>query len=506
VTAPNSLDALRVIDRLQVGPVILEPDRLVAPYTVTVGEQTDSTELVFKYEEPVFSAAEIASGSNLALVAAAQVALNYGLFCRQIVFVGPHDERDRRFLTEMARHTAREIYVIKLLRANPFLLDSLGPLPAERQEDFLGAELRFEGDAGEPPGAWEVAGARHAVLSSGGKDSLLTFGLLQEMGLETHPIYVNESGRHWYTALNAYRHFSRQVPNTSRVWTSADRVFTWMLRHLPFVRKDFAKVRADIYPIRLWTVAVFLFGALPLLRKRGVGRLLVGDEFDTTARHRRKGITHYGGLYDQSRYFDNALTRYFGRKRWGISQFSIIRSLSELLIQKVLVERYPELLRHQVSCHATHVDGERVRPCGRCEKCRRIIGMLVALGADPRVCGYTDQQIDHGLSDYFTKGVHLEPPCAEHVAHLLLGRGVVPGAAPAQVPSAHAEVLQLRFDDESAPLDSIPTDLRPSLYRVLLEHAGGAVRRSGKAWIAVDPLDAEALARPYRFEDAEGPR
>ena len=509
MTAPGPLDALRVIDRLQVGPVTLEPDRLVAPYTVTRGEQTDRTELIYKYEEPVFSAAEVATGSNLASVVAAQVALNYGLFCRQIVFVGPHDERDRRFLTGMARHTAREIYVNKLLRPNPFLLDSLGPLPAERADDFLGAKLRFEGPAGEPS-PWQVDRARHAVLSSGGKDSLLTFGLLHEMGLETHPIFVNESGRHWYTALNAYRHFSRQVRHTTRVWTSADRVFTWMLRHLPFVRPDFAKVRADIYPIRLWTVAVFLFGALPLLRKRGIGRLLVGDEFDTTARLSHKGITHYGGLYDQSRYFDNALTRYFGRKRWSISQFSILRPLSELLIQKVLVERYPDLLRHQVSCHAAHIDGDRVRPCGRCEKCRRIVAMVVALGADPRVCGYTDPQNEQALSAFFSKGVHLEPPCAEHVAHLLRQQGVAPGYEPARAPGTNPEVLQLRFDDECAPMDAIPADLRAPLYRILLEHAGGAVRRGGKAWSAVNPTDEDSLALPYRFEHAErgagGPR
>jgi hypothetical protein len=226
----------------------------------------------------------------------------------------------------------------------------------------------------------------------------------------------------------------------------------------------------------------------------------VGDEFDTTVRRSHRGITHYGGLYDQSRYFDNALTRYFQRKRWGVSQFSIIRPLSELLIQKVLVERYPELLRHQVSCHATHVEGERARPCGRCEKCRRIIGMLVALGADPEVCGYTAPQVAGGLAAYFAKGVHLEPAAAEHVAHLLLERGVRPAVPPARPPGPRREVLQLRFDDESAPLDGIPVDLRLPLYRILLEHADGAVRRRGKAWVAADPLDEAALALPYRYE------
>ncbi len=112
-------------------------------------------------------------------------------------------------------------------------------------------------------------------------------------------------------------------------------------RQLPFIRPDFARLRADEYPIRLWTVAVFLFGALPLLRKRGLGRLVIGDEYDTTRKMTHKGIPHFDGLFDQSRYFDIAMTRYFARKGWGVEQFSVLRPLSELFIEKILVERYP---------------------------------------------------------------------------------------------------------------------------------------------------------------------
>ncbi|MFH1350798.1 MAG: creatininase family protein [Pseudomonadota bacterium] len=50
--------------------------------------------------------------------------------------------------------------------------------------------------------------------------------------------------------------------------------------------------------------------------------ILDSEVGDTTRRLSLQGITHYDGLYDQSRYFDNALTRYFHRKGWGISQFS----------------------------------------------------------------------------------------------------------------------------------------------------------------------------------------
>lgn len=389
----DPLDPLGVIRRLEVGPVRLEARRVTAPYRVFQEGREDVLELVYRFEEDVFSP-EQGESLNLACMLSAQVALNYGLFCDEIVFHGPYDKYDRRFMEQMARNTARDIFVKKFLEPNPFLLESFPRMAPLKRDHYLRAQFRFQGETPpegpEPQGGektrriWDLDFAKHAVLSSGGKDSLLSFGLLKEIGHEVHPIFVNESGRHWFTALNAYRYFSENVPNTARVWTNADRLFNWMLRHLPFVRQDFSTIRSDEYPIRLWTVAVFLFGALPILRKRGIGRLVIGDEFDTTRRLTHHGITHYDGLYDQSRYFDNALTRYFNRKGWDVSQFSILRPLSELLIEKILLERYPHLQAKQVSCHAAHKEEGRIHPCGRCEKCRRIVGMLAALGGTPR--------------------------------------------------------------------------------------------------------------------------
>jgi creatinine amidohydrolase/Fe(II)-dependent formamide hydrolase-like protein len=278
-----------------------------------------------------------------------------------------------------------------------------------------------------------------------------------------------------------------------------------MLRHIPFIRPDFADVRSDEYPIRLWTVAVFLFGALPLLRKRGIGRLLIGDEFDTTERMAFKGITHYNGLYDQSRYFDNALSRYCLRKGWQISQFSILRQVSEMLIEKVLVERYPKLQEHQMSCHATHKEGERIKPCGKCEKCRRIVGMLLAVGADPKRCGYTGEQIQACLMDLADKGVHQESAGAQQLLFLLSKNGILEiDSSSKKVIKENPEVLQLRFEPERAPMNGIPVDLRKPLYSILLKHSNGAVRRSGRKWIGFDLLSDSSLNVPYPFEVSSG--
>ncbi len=501
---PDPFAPLAVIGRLEVGPARLERKRVVTPYRVTTERGSAETDLVYTYEEDVFDPGD-PGDLNLAHVIGSQVALNYGLFCDEIAFRGPLDAVDRAFLAASARNTAREIYVKKFLEPNPFLRGGASSLPTVRRRDYLRARLTFP-DAGETRKArvpWATSRGRHAVLSSGGKDSLLTYGLLRELGRETHPVFLNESGRHWFTALNAYRHFASNVPGTARVWTNSDRVFSWMLRHLSFVRPDFADVRSDEYPIRLWTVAVFLFGALPLMRKRGIGRLLIGDEHDTSRRASFRGIPHYDGLYDQSRYFDETMSRYFGRKGWNVAQFSILRPLSELLVQKTLAERYPELLRLQVSCHATHRGDGVVRPCGRCEKCRRIVAMLVALGKEPSECGYGPEAVAGCLASLAKEGINQEKAGVAQLAHMLREGGHLKGPTLGGVrPRPHPEVLAVRVDAERSPLSALPRDLVQPLAPLFLDHARGAVRRVGRLWVETDFAKDVESPPPYPFEAA----
>ncbi|UCG07048.1 MAG: creatininase family protein, partial [Desulfobacterales bacterium] len=204
------LSILRVFDRLEVGPIKLEPRRMMAPYRLFWDGKEDQTELIYNYEESVFDPDEPDS-RNLADMIAAQVAINYGLFCNAIVFHGVYDDIDRRFIRDMAENTAREIYVKKFLEPNPFLVGSAADLTPEKRQKYLLADFQFpealRAKTKSPWQLWSTNRDKHCVLSSGGKDSLLSYGLLNEFGREVHPIFVNESGRHWFTALNAYRHF-----------------------------------------------------------------------------------------------------------------------------------------------------------------------------------------------------------------------------------------------------------------------------------------------------------
>ncbi|RMG22591.1 MAG: creatininase family protein [Bacteroidetes bacterium] len=501
------LSPLLVWDRLEVGPVQVEKKRIIAPYRIYAQGTETQNELIYTYEEAVFDPAD-PQAHNLAAMITAQLAFNYGLFCRQMVFHGLFDTLDKRFIRQMVENTSREIYVNKILwKENPFLKPGLKAAVAPRKlRRYTQAEISFVSSSQLPPPGWQhwqTDKHRHCVLSSGGKDSLLGYGLLKEVGAEVHPIFVNESGRHWFTAVNAFKYLKSQDPHTARVWTNSDRIFSWALRQMPFIRPNFADIRSDDYPIRLWTVAVFLFGVLPLMRKRKIGRLLIGNEYDTTRREQFEGIPHYDGLYDQSRFFDEALSAYFLKKGWSISQFSILRPLSELLILKILVGRYPDLQRQQLSCHAAHKDPAdgRIHPCGRCEKCRRITGMLMALGADPQACGYSEAQVEECLQALARKGVKQLGTDATHLLYLLAEKGLIQlPAAEQAVLAPHAEVKSLRFDPLRARPWDIPIELRRPLLEIFQQYAREVLYRKKGKWKPYSWQKSADFLTPYPFE------
>ncbi|MGD8307092.1 MAG: creatininase family protein, partial [Ignavibacteria bacterium] len=124
----KNLKQLLEIDRLEVGPVKIEKNRLIAPYTVFQNGKRDSIDLIYKYEEDVFDPTD-ESSVNLASMIASQVALNCGLFCNKIIFNGLYDSTDQRLIKDMMENTSREIYVKKFLENNPFLTGPAAKLP-----------------------------------------------------------------------------------------------------------------------------------------------------------------------------------------------------------------------------------------------------------------------------------------------------------------------------------------------------------------------------------------
>ena len=500
-----SLDSFVVQKKLSVTNIEVQPKKVKALYVVErFSGETDSYELIYSYDSPYFNKKN-GTDVNLASMMLVQVALNYGLFFQTIELDGLYDKTDKKFLAAMLEVSSKEILTNKLLIKNEFIKAPYDRLKPEKRARYTQADLQFNNscfrhlslDARRN----QPDRNKYAILSSGGKDSLLTYGIMKEIG-EPYPVFINEAGRHWFTAVNSHKYLQALEPNTGKPWCNSDRVFNWMLKQLPFIRENYAAIRSDIYPIRLWTVAVFLFGVLPIVRKKGIGNILVGNEYDTTVRGDISGIAHYSGLYDQSKYFDNGMTRYYRSKGWQINQFSILRSMSELLIMKMLTKRYPHLQQHQVSCHAAHKIGERMHPCGKCEKCRRIIGMLCALDENPARCGYSEAQTAAGLAALEMQSVKQIGSDASHLYHLLLEKNCIrKNPHTIKIAKEHSEITKLRFDKERSNLADTPMYIREPLFALLNAYGDGAVMRVARRWQDII-LDASFLtATPYLMDE-----
>lgn len=490
---------LIVFKSLKVLKPEIKSDSVKSKYQLTLKNgEVVTNEMIYTYHEKVFDKNDLAH-RNLASNMMVQVAMNYGLFCDQLVFEGAFDDFDQRFIRDMIENTSREIYVNKFLQPTEFLLPPYNHMQPEKKDKYTNAEIQFISE--DVSDLKKVNSAvpnkeKFAILSSGGKDSLLSYGLLKEK-FDPHPVYVNESGRHWFTAYNAFHYMEKVEPNTARVWCNSDRIFNWMARQMPFLRKDFQNVRSDQYPIRLWTVSVFLWGVIPIARKYNMANIIVGNEFDTSLKVNYNGITHYAGLYDQSKYFDNAYTRYYQKKSWGMNQYSILRSLSELLILKILVKRYPELQKQQVSCHASHKDGDRMLPCGKCEKCRRIVGMLKALDENPQRCGYTEDQITYALKALETKKVKQLGMDASQLYYMLTSKGLIqPDEINRKKAKEHKEILRLRFDQERSNTEDLPMWIRAFLWDIYLKYANGVSLLKDHKWQEIESSDP-FFEKPY---------
>ncbi|MCS7102503.1 MAG: hypothetical protein NZ992_01315, partial [Candidatus Korarchaeum sp.] len=219
---------------------------------------------------------------------------------------------------------------------------------------------------------------------------------------------------------------------------------------------------------------------LPFMIKHEIGNLVFGNEYDDpfSVPSYFKGIKHYNAIYDQSQDFENYMTEWFRMRGLGIKQWSPIRSISGLIVQRILYRRYPSVMRLQMSCHSPRYAGGEFLPCRDCNKCIGIKIFLLANGIDPTIIGYTNDLSD--VIEHVENGKYrLDEDELEHSLYLISERLKVklPRAAP------HPEVETVRFNDVTAKLDHIPyPELRTRVLNIIEHYVSGYSILRGGRW------------------------
>jgi hypothetical protein len=407
--------------------------------------------------------------------------LNYGLFSKEIKLMFPISASDFSLLNDFLDIFTRDIFINKFVRRkNPYILPQFLPLDreitAENSESI--AEIISLAISKDIPISQECNVNSCGVLSSGGKESLLTYSMLKEIGADVHPLYVNESGGHWRTALSAYRQFAENEPNTGRVWTNVDQFYMFMLDNMKIIRSDHRKIWSDTYPIRLCIFPVYVFLLLPVFARRKIGNLLIGSELDDPRSSSFfRGIKHYFGVYDQTQDFDLRMEHWYRQRIPGMRQWSAVRTLSGLIVERILTKRYPKLASVQRSCHSCHFEKGEIVPCGSCSKCQGVLLFLLANKVDPAIMRY-DKEAVLALPERASEGkLRLDEDEREHAIFL------------SQLPSLqgkknpHVETIHL--NKPTSDIELIPERFRIPLLRIVTEYTEGFTKLEGDFWIPV---------------------
>ena len=477
-SAKSDVMNLQCFDSIVVSDPILQGKKVSTNIScIDTVRQQHSFILRFKYEEAL-------SQKQIALLRLASVMplLNYGLFTRTIILKWPVSDADFSLLNDFLDVFSRDIFINRLVRKkNPYVLPEYIPSASEVSEANARPMAKFvtNGIVGDEPVFSEFNENSCGVLSSGGKESLLTYAMLKEIGAEVHPLYVNESGGHWRTAIPAYRQFRNSDLNTSRVWTNVDRFYTFMLDKMRIIRKDHRKIWADTYPIRLCIFPFYIFLLLPIFAKRRIGNLLIGSEFDDPRISSYfKGVRHFFGVYDQTQDFDMRMDQWFSKRMLGTRQWSAVQSISGLIVERILTLRYPELARFQRSCHSCRFDGGSYLPCGKCSKCQGILLFLLANNVDPSIMGYQDGDVAALPARIAEGNLRLDEDEKNHA--LFLAKLQLNLREPE---TRHVETIHI--NKLTSDLQLLPARFRLPLLKILEEYTKGFSALNGESWVPV---------------------
>jgi hypothetical protein len=415
--------------------------------------------------------------------------LNYGLFTKEIKLKYPISKSDASLLKDLLDIFSKDIFINKLIRRkNPYIL------PEFRLSDQDATEENAKPLATIKPSAVTEDTSLCSgfdenscgVLSSGGKESLLTYAMLKEISAKVYPLYINESGGHWRTALPVYRHHLACEPNTGRVWINVDRFYAFMLDHLRIIRPDHRYVWLDTYPIRLCIFPVYLFYLLPIFASKKIGNLLIGSEFDDPRLSPfYKGIKHYYGVYDQTQDFDLRMEQWYKKRMPDMRQWSAVRPISGLIVERILTKRYPKLAKFQRSCHSCRFQGKDIMPCGDCSKCLGIQLFLLANNVNPAVMGYSKKDIELFSERFANGGLRLDEDEREHAA-FLAGKYDQSVQGKEKV---HVETIHLY--KETGDLQLVPVRYRVALLNIIKQYTKGFTKLENAVWVPTSEPNLE---------------
>jgi len=235
-----------------------------------------------------------------------------------------------------------------------------------------------------------------AVLNmSFGKDSLCSFGLARELGLDPEPVFTidNSTVRENNYKKIIINNFSKEFKKVWTVTNNTGVLHDYRYWKMPRTEWGYGHLMTEL-----------CFNILPFAHYSKAKYVLFGNEKSCDDYYINKDGYKCYPVFDQSSKWVTELTKMTKVLTNNQMQVvSLIEPIHELSVIKVLHNRYPEIGKYQMSCFPDENDyGKQNYWCEHCSKCARIFILLKANNIDPARVGFKTDMFSYDREHLFS--------------------------------------------------------------------------------------------------------
>ena len=288
-------------------------------------------------------------------------------------------------------------FVQNFLKDIPSCTEVDGTSTDEAVRKFFNTEYQFLDPEIAYPSRQPVDSPSGALVgTSFGKDSLLTYAVAEEIGLEPEMVYVVEQSmtyeqKHKTELAQRFKNeFGKQL-NILRHETGKFRDYPYL--GVPFTEMGWG-LQTTEYALEL----------IPFAYALKAKYLLFGNEQTAASTYMdSEGRWTVHPCYDQSHrwtvHIDQITQTFSGR---SVNTGSLIEPLMDMMIQYILAHRYPQLAKYQMSCFTETEAGRDYHWCHNCSICAKMYLMCVGSGIDPQKIGLRENMLEPEYKRFFT--------------------------------------------------------------------------------------------------------
>lgn len=269
---------------------------------------------------------------------------------------------------------------------------------SELLKQFSGIKYRF--DLGIPEKSslsLEAESSANSAITTFtfGKDSLLTFGLCQELGIKSFPVFVKEPLT------------QRENIQKEKLAEEFEKEFK---KKVLFINNEVGKLRETFKDKSDegwygWELQLTHFGMilLPVAFAKKARYLFFSNEQSCNDKFKDAEGFWCNPVYEQSAKWlltMEKMTKMLGMENLKIS--SLLEPIHEIAVVRILNNRYPKLAKYQMSCGEDRPGENDYRWCESCSKCARNYIFLLANNADPKNVGIKNNLLDLKYKNYYS--------------------------------------------------------------------------------------------------------